>query len=126
MATFYEEMQELASELLHGDEFGQSKTGHVINILTRTEVEGASRLEEPTVTWTPTQVNATSRGVTAKRDGQSLFERADLKVTIEGYGNTAPDLKDKIEINGTEYSIVEVQPTSNDGTIAAFYVYVKR
>lgn len=119
-------MQTLATELLAPAEFGQSKTTNIINVLTRTDVAGASDLDEPAVTWTATQVNAVSRGVSAKRDGDALLAMADRVVTIEGAGNTEPDLKDKIEINGVEYSIVSVEPTSNDGTIAAFIVMVKR
>lgn len=129
MTSFYEEMQELAGELLTADDdnFGQSKAGNVINILYKTVTSGgATDLDEDVVTWPPTQVKAVSRGTDARRDGSSLHERADKVFTIHAKDMTAPTLEDRIEEAGIEYSIVEVSEPSNDGTQIVFYVYVKR
>lgn len=128
MATIYEDMQALASELLTADDenFGQSTATHIINILTRTDAPGATALDEPIVTWTPEQVKAISRGVSARRDGEALFAKADKVVLIEADGVTAPGLQDRIEINGAEFSIVDVEPVPNGETVSVYRVFVKR
>lgn len=124
----YENLQAVATKLLtaDADNFGQSTATHPIRILARSDVAGATALDEPTVTWTPTQVKAISRGVSEKRDGASIMAKADKIVIIEAFGNTAPELKDKIEIGGVEYSIVDVEPIANGEVVAVFKVYVKR
>lgn len=129
MATIYEDMQALASELLTADDdnFGQSKTGHVINILVKTvTASGSTDLDEDAITWPATQVKAISRGVNAYRDGESMLAKADRMFIIEGDGVTMPTLEDKMEEAGIEYAIVSAEAISNDGTVAAYKVYGKR
>lgn len=129
MTTIYQDMQALASELLTADDdnFGQSKTGHVINILVKTVTASvATDLDEDTITWPATQVRAVSRGVNAYRDGESMLSKADRMFFIEGAGVTQPTLEDKMEEAGTEYAIISSEAISNDGTVAAYKVYGKR
>lgn len=128
MATFYEDMQALASELLDvGDDvFGQSSATYQIRILTRSDQAGATDLDEPTVTKTPAQINAVVRGVNEKRDGAKLFAMAEKMVVIEAAGNTAPTLKDLIEVNGTEFAIVSVETLPHGDVPAVFKIAVKR
>lgn len=128
MPSFYVEMQELANELLTADDdnFGQSKTGNVIEIHRRSEVAGATDLDEPAITWTAETVKAVSRGVDAKRDGESLAQKSDKLVTIYAKDVTIPALKDQIAIDSVRYSIVSVEESSNDGDVAVYFVYVKR
>lgn len=129
MPSFYEEMQELADELLTADDdnFGQSKTGNIINILTKAVSSlGASALDEDVITWPATLVKGASRGTDLRRDGERLFGISEKVFTIYAKDVAKPTLEDKIEEAGLEYSIVEVSEPSNDGTQIVFYVYVKR
>lgn len=129
MATFYEEMQELAGELLTADDnnFGQSKPGNVINILYRTETStGATDLDEDELTFPATQVKAASRGVDERRDGETLAVEAEKVFTIYAKDVIKPSIDDKIEEDGTQFAIIKVVESSNDGTIAVYMVYVKR
>ena len=126
--AFYQEMQELASELLtaDADNFGQSTATHPINILVRSDTPGATAIDEPTVTWTPTQVPAFTRGVSERRDGPELFAKADKVALIAAAGVTPPRLEDKIEIDGVEFSIIHVEPIPNGEIVAAYRVYIGR
>jgi hypothetical protein len=129
VASIYDDMQELASELLTADDdnFGQSKTGNVINILVKTVTgTGSTDLDEDTITWPATQVKAVSRGVDAKRDGEGMRAMADRLFIVEGDGVTQPTLEDKMEEAGLEYAIVKSEAVSNDGTVAIYKVYAKR
>lgn len=129
MTSFYEEMQELAGELLTADDdnFGQSKTGNVINILYRTvSSTGATDLDEDTISFPETQVKAVSRGTSEKRDGETLAVKAEKVFTIYAKDVTKPTIADRIEEAGTAYSIVDVQESSNDGTRAVYKVYVSQ
>lgn len=126
--TIYAEAAALATELLTADDdnFGQSTATHIINIMVRSDVAGATDLDPPTVTWTSTQVKAITRGVSEKRDGAEIFAKADKVVLIEATGVTIPRNEDKIEINGIEYAIVSVEPIPNGETPAVYRVFVKR
>lgn len=122
-------MQALASELLTPDDdnFGQSKSGNAINILVKTvTASGPTDLDEDTITWPATQVNAVSRGVNAYRDGGDILAKADRMFLIEGAGVTMPTLEDKMEEAGIEYAIVSAEALPNDGTVPAYKVYGKR
>ena len=126
--TIYDDAAALATELLtaDADNVGQSTATHPISILYRSDVSGATALDEPTVTWTATQVKAVSRGVAEKRDGADIVAKADKIVLIEATGVTAPTNGDKIDIDGEEFSIVAVEPVPNGEVPAIYRVMVKR
>lgn len=126
--TIYDDAAALATELLtaDADNFGQSTATHPISILYRSDVSGATALDEPTVTWTATQVKAASRGVSEKRDGADIIAKADKIVLIEATGVTAPTNADKIDIDGVEFAIVSAEPIPNGEAPAIYRVLVKR
>ena len=129
MASIYDDLEALASELLTADDdnFGQSTSTHPITILYRSDVAGSTALDEPTVTWTPSAtLKAVSRGVSEKRDGAALIAKADKVFTIYATGVTAPTNADKIDVDGVEYSIVSVEPLPNGETVSVYKVYGKR
>ena len=129
MSALYRSFQSLADTLLTvGDEsFGQSTDTSPINLLVRTDVVGATNIDEPVVTFTPTRVKGVSRGVIEKRDGQSASARANKVFLI--YANdvlVAPRNVDRIEQGSEEYAIVDVEPIPNGEIVSVYKILASR
>lgn len=109
MVSFYQEMQELADELLtvNDENFGQSTDTHPISIMYRTDTPGATKIDRPTVAWSTVRVKAVVGGTKRLREDQ-IFRDADLIVRIYAGGVTEPTLADKVDVDGTQYSILKV------------------
>lgn len=126
MAEIYKDFQSLAEELLDKSEFGQSTDTHIINILRHSETPGGTDLDEPSVNYTAERVDAVSRGTSEKRDGADIVAKGELMVTIKAKGVTVPSLNDLIEINGTEYAIVDVETRPNFETPSVYRVLCRK
>lgn len=126
--SIYGEALALADELLTADtdNFGQSTTTSPIRIWSRSDVEGATEIDEPATSWIPIDVKGISRGVSEKRDGAALLAKADRIVLIGTVGIAQPGIDDQIEIGAIRYSIADVEPVPNGDTPAIYRVLVKR
>lgn len=98
--TFYDEMQNVASEVLK--EFKQGAIKYV------QIVPGNGPIDEPGPSTTvEVDVDAVAKGVSFKyvRDGLALA--TDLTVTIAYNASITPNMRDFISIDGVRYKIVE-------------------
>lgn len=129
MTGIYAELAATADELLTvgSETSGQSSATFVINIMRPSIVSGATQIDEPTITWTRTQVKAFQRGVSEQRDGATMFAAASKVVLIAATGvSPAPTIADKIEINGEEFAIINVEAIAAGEVTAIFRAYLAR
>lgn len=99
--TFYQEMQDVASEVL-----GEFKQG-TIRYVKITPGNGPADNPGPSV---PTyhDVDGAARGVSFKYIGQSGVVASDLQVTMNVRPDVTPDITGFVEGDGRRYKIIQV------------------
>lgn len=119
MSDFYDDMRDLANELL--TEFNQGTIQH----LSITPGTGdADEPGAPTVVTTDLTA-AVARGVEYRFATLSHVLESDLQIVIPG-GSVEPQPSDYFTINGTRYKIVEISRTPASGTVVKFDVIVRK
>jgi hypothetical protein len=118
--AFYQEMQDIATELL--TEFGQGviRYGKII--------PGAGTVDNPgpsTIQWV-TFKGATARGVSARYVMRSLAVGTELQVVIPVQSGAEPDMRDVIEIDGVRYKITYIDRKPAAGTPVAYILIIKK
>lgn len=116
VADIYSQLQGVASELL--SEFSQG----TLTLDVYTPGTGPDYNPGP-AKYPPTAFKGTVRGTNAKDLKNSLIHAADLIVTMPG--SLTPSMKDRITIDGSQYSIVEISAKPAAGTTVAWAVVVR-
>lgn len=126
--TIVSDFQELAAELLTNDldNFGQSSSASPISVKVRTDTPGATAIDEPSISYTTTQVKAVSRDIDPRKDRADLIDEASKIVIISASGVTRPKLQDLILIGTADYKIVDVEDIPNGEAQAVYKVYLRR
>lgn len=112
--SFYDEMQDVATELL--TEFKQG------TIVYRAPAASANPWEPATYTDTPIS-GGTVRGV-SQRYVTDLVTASDLHAVLPVFGAT-PTNAGRLIIDGVERQIISVQPSPAAGTVVCWHVFVK-
>ena len=107
--TFYEEMQNVASEVLA--EFKQSSISYVDMVSS-----GGTPDEPGTVTPISYSLDAVSKGVSFKYVKDGLALSTDLTVTAAIRSDVIPNMKGFVSIDGVRYKIVQDISTPAAGT----------
>lgn len=115
MASFYQEMGVVATELL--TEFDQG--GLKLVSITMT---GPPYDQRPTKTEYP--FKGVARGVTGDLLQDDLVQSTDLVVTLDG--ELAPKMQDKIIIDGEEHAIIKITRLPAAGFVVAWQLVVRR
>lgn len=117
--AFYDEMQNLASEVLR--EFKQGKIEYV------TLVPGAGPADDPGApTYVKKEVDAVSRGVSYKYVKDGLALSTDLTVTMAVDPAITPNMRNFIDIDGVRYKIVQDISAPAAGTRAVWKFIVRK
>lgn len=117
MSDFYDEMADVASELIK--EFNQG----AIKYIEPGEVTGPSFdpiYGEPT----PYPVKATVRGVSQQYIQEGYISASDLQATVSVF-NVAPSISGTLEIDGKEHQIIQVDAIPASGTTVAWRIFCK-
>lgn len=119
--AIYDEMQNLANEILSDPEFKQSVIEYV------RIVPGSGPIDNPgPSTQVITELNATARGATFKFVSMGLATASDLIVTSAIHPNVEPSEKDFIRIDGEMYKIQQLLPRPAAGTRVVWTFIVQR
>lgn len=118
--TFYQEMQDIATNLL--TEFNQG----VIEYGVITPGGGPVDNPGPSVTTWTTLKGAVAKGVSEKYVRLSLAVATDLQVTMMVTAGIVPDMKDMVRIDGVQSKIVAIAPKPAAGTVAAYILIVRK
>lgn len=117
--TFYDDMQNVASELLADFKQGTIRYIHV--------TPGDGPVDNPGApVETAYTLNATARGAKFKYVNMGLAVASDLQVTMAIHPSITPVINGFVEIDGTRYKIVQVLPKPAAGTVAAFTLIVRK
>lgn len=111
--VFYDDMQDVATELL--TEFNQGAMVYL------EATPAANEWESDTYTETP--FNGVATGV-EQRYVSDLVSSSDIKITAAVFGVT-PTSSGRIKIDGTERQIVQVQQIPAAGTPVSWIIFVK-
>lgn len=117
MASFYEEMAGLATELL--TEFDQG--GLSLDVYSK--LDGGNSWEPEQVEYAPEPFNGTVKGVSAHHLQDSLIQSSDLIVTMDG--KRTPKMQDRITIDGKQHTIIKIEAKPAAGVVAAYAVFVR-
>lgn len=117
MASFYEEMAGIATELL--TEFDQG--GLSLDVYSKQA--GGNSWEPEQVEYASEPFNGTVTGVSAHHLQDSLIQSSDLIVTMDG--KRTPKLQDRITIGGKQHTIIKIEAKPATGVIAAYAVFVR-
>lgn len=112
--SFYDEMQDTATELL--TEFKQG------TIVYRSGTAGTNPWEPVTYTDTPV-IGGTVKGV-SQRYVTDLVTTSDLHAILPIFGVT-PTNAGRLVIDNVERQIISVQPSPAAGTVVSWHVFVK-
>ncbi len=116
---FYDDMQNVASEIL--EEFKQG----VIKYIEVTP--GAGTVDDPGAsTETEYTLNGTANGVKFKYVQNGLAIASDMQVVTAVRFDIIPDMKGFIEIDNIRYKIVQILPKPAAGTTVANVFIVRR
>lgn len=118
--TFYEEMKDVASEVL--EEFEQ---GTVVLSRTTTAPNPAAPWEPGVPTTTTYTLNAVVRGAPFKYVDGTLIVASDLMVTAAVHDDVTPEVGDTIAIDGgTPKAVKKIEATPAAGTPVAYKIFV--
>ena len=112
--SFYDEMQDVATELLQ--EFKQG------TIVYRAPTAGAQPWEP--VTYTDTSVSGGTVSGVSQHYVTDLVTTSDLHAILPVFG-TAPTNTGRLVIDGVERQIIRVMPSPAAGTVVCWHVFVK-
>ena len=119
--AIYDEMQNLANEILSDPDFKQNTIEYV-----RT-VPGSGPVDNPgPSSQVITELNATARGAQYKYVSTGLAAASDLQVTSAIHPDITPDVKDFIRIDGQLYKIQQIIPRPAAGTRVVWTFIVQR
>lgn len=120
--TLYDEMQQVAREILSDSDFKQG----AIRLISLTP--GTGPIDEPgPATEVPHVLDGTARGVKFKYVAMSLAVASDLQVTFSVKPDVpAPKMLDFIEIDGVRHKITRILPKPAAGVPVAYTVIVER
>lgn len=117
MTTIYDELKSIASEIL--PEFKQG----TVNLIKITP--GTGPADNPGAATSVTHsLDAVVKGASFKYVSQGLAVASDLEVTTAVLDTVAPSPKDFINIDGTQYKIVQliITPAAGTSTVWKFIV----
>lgn len=116
--TIYDEMQQLASDLLK--DFDQPTISHI------RMTQNGTGFDPGPATATPTVLDgAVARGVMRKYVDKSLVVATDLQVTYAG-DKIEPLMTDFIDINGEQFKIQQIVRKPASGPVVAWTVIVRK
>lgn len=118
--TLYDEMQQIASELLGDPDLGQPG----ISLVQVVPGNGPAHNPGPS-TRTVTPVNGVARGVSFKYVTSGLAVASDLQATIPA-DTVVPKVGDKMIVQSRELEITQVIPKPAAGTVAVYTCILKR
>lgn len=116
--AFYEDMQNIASNLLTEFKQGVIEYGRL--------TPGAGPADDPgasSIAW-QTLKGAVARGVSQKYIALSLAVATDKQITMSA--ELVPDIRDKARIDGEELKIVHIVARPAAGTVAAYTLIVRK
>ncbi|HEV8077508.1 MAG TPA: hypothetical protein VGP45_03895 [Marinobacter sp.] len=117
--AFYDDMQQLATELLSG-EFKQG----VIRLWRQGAPTGPSYAPQPGAPTYFTMPGAVCRGVEAQYVQEGDISQADQQVTASVFG-TEPEISDKLEVDGDLREIIKVERIPAAGTLVCWKIFIK-
>lgn len=121
MTTLYDDMQEIASQLL--TKFQQGAIAYV----RMTPVAGATPDAPAASTAASTVVNAVVRGVQYKFVQRGMAVATDLQVTIAGDALASePSMLDFVDIDGVRHKIVQIVRRPAAGTVVVWTLIVRK
>lgn len=111
MSAFYDRLQATATRLIADK--GQAA------VLVRTSTSGPAH--DPTVTTTEHACTLVETGYSITNRTDSLVQKGDKVGLLSVDLAVTPDrLSDKLEIGGTQYQLIDLQPLSPGGTVLLY------
>lgn len=117
--SIYDEMRGVANELF--DEFKQGTVRYVA----LQQVPGSTPDDPQPAQRVTTEINATVRPVSTKYVDGSHIVQSDKQVSMPNAG-IEPSMSGFVEIDGTDYKIVEIMPRPAAGVPVTWTVIVRR
>lgn len=126
MSEFYDDMRDIANELLSG-ELGQSNTTDRPTIAYVAVTVGNGPPDNPgSNVETPYPINGVA--VAVKRDfvDGTHIVATDQMVIMAGRDDVTPNMKGFVTVGGLRYKIVGIKPTNGADTIIAWFLIIRK
>lgn len=117
--AFYEEMRDVASEVLA--EFKQGAV-HYVHV-----TPGTGPIDDPgPSSYTLTLIDSAVRGVRSKYVQDGLAVASDLQAIMSARHGIVPDIKDFIDVDGKRHKIVHISAKPEAGTAVAYLLIIRK